>query len=373
MDVGDYYALISGERRGWNATLVRSVLSAIEIPYAAAVSWRNRGFDSGRFRTHAVKVPVISVGNLTLGGTGKTPMVAWLAQWLQNQHLQVTIVSRGYGGGRDGWNDEALELQRTLPGVPHVQNRDRVLGARQAIEEHHAQVIILDDGFQHRRIARDLDIVLIDGLSPFGFDHVFPRGALREPCSGLARAHVIALSRADAVDEDTRDAIRQRAQAMAPQGLWLETAHQPIGWLMADQQSVALSQLQNANVAAFCGIGNPQGFRHSLTRAGVQIAAFREFPDHHPYSDQDMRSLDQWVEGLPQHVDSVVCTHKDLVKLPSQKIAGKPLHALQIGLEVTQGEKSFTARLQHELALWMEAHHGATTSESTCRNWPKSA
>ena len=131
-------------------------------------------------------MPVISVGNITTGGTGKTPMVAWLARWFRNQDVRVALVSRGYRAEAEGQNDEARELATLLPDVPHLQNPDRVAAARIAIDELETQLIILDDGFQHRRIHRDLEIVLIDALQPFGFGHVLPRGLLREPLRGLA-------------------------------------------------------------------------------------------------------------------------------------------------------------------------------------------
>ncbi len=158
------------------------------MPYTIAVTVRNRRYDRGAAEVHNVGVPIITVGNLSLGGTGKTPMVKWLAQRFQNAGLRVAIVSRGYGAADGKHNDEALELAQALPNVPHIQNRDRVAAAQRAIGEFKSQLILLDDGYQHRRLGRDLDIVLLDALEPFGFEHVFPRGTLREPLVGLQRA-----------------------------------------------------------------------------------------------------------------------------------------------------------------------------------------
>ena len=344
----EFHSLISGERRGFDAALLRSMLSAVEVPYSLAVGWRNRCFDTGRFRAQPVNVPVASVGNLTLGGTGKTPMVAWLARWLNDRGARVAIVSRGYGGGRGRLNDEALELQQRLPDVPHIQNRDRVAGARQAIVEHRAEVLVLDDAFQHRWIARDLDIVLIDALAPFGYDRVFPRGMLREPPRGLSRAQVVALSRADAVDAATRDEIRRRVRAIVPHVIWLETTHAPLHWRSAQGETVAVPQLAGASVAAFSGIGNPKGFRHTLDMAGVHVADERVFPDHHHFTDQDMHALDGWVCGLGP-VDAVVCTQKDLVKLNTSHIADRPLYALTIGLNISHGREAFEQELRERL------------------------
>src|SRR3954463_11628125 len=217
--------IVSGRHRGVAPTLTRGLLRAAEVPYTLAVDRRNRRYDRGHCQVHRVDVPVISVGNLTLGGTGKTPMVKWLAHKLQATGARVALVSRGYGATNGKQNDEALELAESLPGVPHIQNRDRVAAVNDAIREHNPQVIVLDDGFQPRRLARALDIVLLDALEPFGFDHVFPRGTLREPLAGLARANIVCLSRADAVSVDTREIIRRRVAEIAPAAIWCELAH----------------------------------------------------------------------------------------------------------------------------------------------------
>ena len=143
-------------------------------------------------------------------------MVRWLAQWFHNRGVRVAVVSRGYGAKVGNANDEALELRRLLPDVPHLENPDRVAAAREAVATLGCQAILLDDGFQHRRIARDLDIVLLDALAPFGFGHVFPRGTLREPLAGLRRADAVVLSRADLLDSSEREEIWQTVRAHAP-------------------------------------------------------------------------------------------------------------------------------------------------------------
>src|SRR5438046_879894 len=150
----EFRELVSGRRKGLAANCVRGFLRVAEAPYTLAVKVRNRRYDRNRASTHHVDVPVISVGNLTLGGTGKTPMVKWLAQRLQDGGARVALVSRGYGAAAGQQNDEALELAEALPDVPHIQNRDRVAAAKDAIREYNPQVLILDDGFQHRRLAR---------------------------------------------------------------------------------------------------------------------------------------------------------------------------------------------------------------------------
>jgi len=338
--------LVSGRRRGLLAALTRGMLAVCEVPYSLVVRARNASYNLRISKTHRVSVPVVSVGNLTMGGTGKTPMVAWLARWFGEHGVKVAIISRGYGAKPGSQNDEALELAQQLPEVPHLQNPYRVTAAQQAIDEHDCGLVLLDDAFQHRRIHRDLDIVLIDALEPFGFGHVFPRGTLREPMSALSRADIVALSRADAISPDQRQAIRTRLQQLAPRAAWLELVHRPTALLSATEESSAIETLSGARVAAFCAIGNPAGFRHTIEECGCDIVDFREFPDHHPFAEDDVAGLVDWASGL-DNVTAVLCTHKDLVKINRSKLDSYPLCALTISLDVRVGEDVLLSRLRH--------------------------
>ena len=341
----DFHAIVSGERKGVSASLLRFAFRIAETPYSAVVSCRNRRYDRGANSITNVDVPVISVGNLSMGGTGKTPMVEWLAKWFRERDVRVVLISRGYKASDGNRNDEAMELAAKLPDVPHLQNPDRVAAAKIAIDEHGAELILLDDAFQHRRIGRELDIVLLDALEPFGFEHVFPRGTLREPISGLARADVVCLSRADAVAENDRNVIRETASKNANAAIWTEVCHRPRCLLSSDGMESELTDLNGKNILAFCGIGNPAGFRHTLASEGIQVAEFREFPDHHSYPRFDVESLGNWVE---QHADvaASICTHKDLVKLNAKTLGGKPLYALAIGIEFLRCQEELEAKLR---------------------------
>jgi len=343
--------LVSGKRRGARASLLRTVLTMAELPYILAVRYRNRGYDLGRTSTHHVEVPVISVGNLTLGGTGKTTMVQFLASWFRERGVRVSIISRGYRAAAGETNDEARELAEKLPAVPHLQNPDRVAAARSAIDELDTQLILLDDGFQHRRLVRDLDLILIDALEPFGFDRVFPRGMLREPVSGLSRADVVGLSRADLIDEKKRETIRQRVFKINPDAMWVELAHRAQKLLGRDHDE-AIEAIRDQRVVAFCGIGNPQGFQQTLELCGAKVQAFREFPDHHEYSREDIASLSSWIHEF--HPSLVICTHKDLVKVDIDQLAGIPLRALAVELHILRGAKEFEARLLRLIDLPQE-------------------
>jgi tetraacyldisaccharide 4'-kinase len=349
----EFRDLVSGRRRGAKAAMLRGLLALAEVPYAWAVRWRNCRYDCGANHVQGVEVPVISVGNLTLGGTGKTPMVEWIARHLIEQGKKVGIISRGYGAV--GWtsaanhtkptdadvhprklNDEALELAWKLPSVPHVQNPDRLAAARRAIDEHGCEVLVLDDAFQHRRIARDLDIVLLDALEPFGYEHVFPRGTLREPVAGLSRAHAIALSRADLLTEPERRLLRSRVKEFAPAAVWLEVIHAPLELIGTASQP--LDSLHGHRVLAFCGVGNPAGFRHTLAACDYELVGFQEFPDHHQYSPSDLDFLA--AEATRRNAEAVVCTHKDLVKINRDRLGDRPLWAVRIGIQfLAEGDK----------------------------------
>jgi tetraacyldisaccharide 4'-kinase len=340
--------LVSGRRRGIVAALLRAGLATAEIPYAWAMRLRNRRYDRGRAEIHRVSVPVVSVGNLTLGGTGKTPMVEWIARWFRQRKVRVALVSRGYGTAQGEINDEALELEQKLPDVPHLQNPDRVAAAAIAVEELECELLLLDDAFQHRRIARDLDIVLIDALEPFGFGHVFPRGTLREPTSGLARADVVALSRADMLDEANRADLRAHVKSLAPGAAWCEVVHEPGELVNADGARLPLDRLVGQPILAFCGIGNPAGFRHTLSYCGYDLLDFREFPDHHKYSRSDIELLSEW--AAEHRSAAIVCTQKDLVKIGVPRLGGAELWAVGIAMRVITGEQELEARLQAVLA-----------------------
>ncbi len=346
---GEFHDLASGRTRGLRAGLLRGVCRLAEVPYGLAVWWRNRRFDRDGSRSVAVDVPVICVGNLTTGGTGKTPMVQWLAGWFRQRGLRVCIVSRGYRAEEGGQNDEALELELRLPDVPHLQNADRVSAARTAIEEFQSQLVILDDGFQHRRLRRDLDIVLLDALEPFGFGHLLPRGLLREPISSLRRASVVVFSRADAVDAARRDEIRDTVQRHAPDAIWVEAVHRPTAFINASGKSRPLTDFGGEQALAFCGIGNPEGFRKTLQSICPQLVAWREFPDHHAYSRNDLEQLARQAKAAGARL--LVCTHKDLVKIRVDELEGIPLWALQIEMAIQAGLEPLEIRLGSVLSI----------------------
>ncbi|MBM3979411.1 MAG: tetraacyldisaccharide 4'-kinase [Planctomycetes bacterium] len=340
--------MVRGERRGPLALAARAGLRLASWPYGLGAWWRNRAYDRGRRAVHRAAVPVVSVGNLTLGGTGKTPCVEWVARFFRERDVQVAIVSRGYGA-EQGRNDEAMVLEENLPDVPHLQDPDRIAAAGRAVEELESELIVLDDGFQHRRLHRDLDIVLIDATRPPARDHLFPRGTLRESASGLKRAGAILLTRCDQVPAGDVAALRQWLAARWPQTPVATAAHKPAELVGCDGATAPVESLAGKVVGAFCGIGNPYAFRKTLEALGATVTAFRAFPDHHAYTRADVDELTRWADALPAGA-VLATTQKDWVKLRVPALAGRALWAVRIGLAVLDGEDALAAALERTLA-----------------------
>ena len=304
-----YHRIISGEAGAW-ATPLRAGLSLLEPLYRLGVAWRNRRYDRrGGIRA---AVPVISVGNLTAGGTGKTPFVLDLVSRLERLGRTPVIVARGYRAVADEPNDEQRLVQWRCPSVVCLAEPDRVLGAELARTEYGADVVVLDDGFQHRRLARDLDIVLIDATCPFGFGHLLPRGLLREPCANLRRADMVVISRCDQASPAETEQLATRLQALAPDALHLRCRHKVVG-----VETLAGEELhggiEGKRVVLFAGLGNPRAFATTVETLGAQIVGRHWWPDHHEYRRRDLAYLAA-PGRFPEH-DLMLTTEKDAVKL----------------------------------------------------------
>jgi tetraacyldisaccharide 4'-kinase len=314
------------------------------VPYGLAVRLRNRLYEGGWLCVRRAKVPVVSVGNLTAGGTGKTPCVEYVAAYYRRRDRRVAVLSRGYGSA-GGPNDEALVLAENLPDVPHLQGPDRATLADTAVNELNSEVLVLDDGFQHRRLARDLDIVLVDATEPRGHDHLLPRGLLREPPSSLRRAGLIVLTRCDQASRERIAALRREVHRHAPAVPVVETRHGPVELVNSERVVAPLESLRGRPVAAFCGIGNPEAFRRTLTDLDAAVRDFRAYPDHHVYGRADHESLESWLQSLPPE-GLAVTTQKDLVKLRVDRLGGRELWSLRVRLQVQAGSAELEDRLQ---------------------------
>ncbi len=356
----DHRSIMSGKRRDPIAMVVRVMLRMASVPYGIVVRRRNHNYDRQVADIQRCDIPVISVGNLTTGGTGKTPIVCLLAKRLRERGLRVAIVSRGYGRGDADANDEAMELHARLPDVPHIQNPDRVAAAQVAVEELEAQIILMDDGFQHRRLHRDLDIVVIDATCPFGFGYQLPRGLLRESMDSLSRADAVLITRCQAVDPTAIESIRQTISTYNAEAPILASNHTPIGLLEYPETNLPLNNINQQKVGVLSAIGNPDAFEHTVRQCGATVQSARHLPDHDPYAPETVASLRDWAKQLGDEIAYIVCTHKDLVKLQTDRLGGKHLVAVQIDLTLQNdanefdemldriAEQSFTASLNEE-------------------------
>lgn len=315
--------------------------AALALPawlYGRAADLRNRFYDRpGASRPGAI--PVVSVGNITVGGTGKTPTVAWIAKRLLADGARPAVVSRGYGGtagrgprvvstgggalcGAGECGDEPFLLAGMLRGVVVVVGADRFAGVEEA-RRRGADIAILDDGFQHRRLARDLDIVLLDAGSPFGNDRLLPAGPLREPVSGLARADIVLITRADAGERPTE--IERVVRRFNPGAPILRAGHRSLGYRDPSGADVPAP----ARAVAFCGIGNPDRFRSDLEADRVEVLELHAYRDHHRYRAGEISAL---ARRAAEHGAALVTTEKDLARLdpPLLRAAGAPVLALRI-------------------------------------------
>lgn len=338
----------------------RGLFRLISYPYAAGAAVKNGLYDLSLCRVHRLDVPVVSVGNLTLGGTGKSPLIAYLVDYFLGLGDRPAILSRGYGASREKTpeiaepflrqNDEAAELAERFPDIPYYLSPDRVCAGRALRKEYPARnVLLLDDGFQYRRLHRDLDIVLLDATDPFGGGRLFPRGTLRESAASLARADVVILTRADLVAPEERAAIRDRAERAAPGKIWCEAACRPsalvrmINGAFVRRPFDAAAHSEFGSDLSFCGIGNPDGFFRMLASSGFHQVGRRVYPDHYAYQQNDLDELVRYARE--RYADALVCTMKDLVKIRRGDLDGFPLFAVEIGMEFLVGEKEFKSRL----------------------------
>lgn len=334
-----YRKIVAGETGVW-ASPVRGLLWSASVIYGGAIALRNAWYDR-KGTTTRLPVPVISVGNLTVGGTGKTPFVIDLVRRLDALGYSPAVIARGYGATPGEPNDEQKLIQKNCPSVACVSDPDRRRAGEVACEQFGADVIVLDDGFQHRRLARDLDIVLVDATCPFGYGHVLPRGLLREPVIGLRRAHIVVLTRCDQVSRTELARIEARLGELAPDAAYLKCNHRVTGVERLDGTPLGDNQLaHNAQVTSqpkrtkaqgpwcclgaeggldrkrvvlFAGIAHPQSFLTTVSSLGADVVAARWFPDHHHYTLRNLQSLLQ-ADRFPTH-DFLVTTEKDAVKL----------------------------------------------------------
>ena len=343
--------VVRGQARGVVPAGVRSGLWLLSGLYRCAVQVRNLVYDVGLAPARKAPCRVISIGNLTVGGTGKTPMAAWLANWLRDQGLQAAIVSRGYGRGPTGaQTDEQLATSEALPDVPYLTGKDRYRVACEAVDRAQVDCVVLDDGFQHRKLRRDLDIVLLDALDPFGLGHVLPRGLLREPVRSLRRADSVVITRSDMCSQTLLEDTYRALKAARADLLVAEAVHAPSHVETLGQHGTSPTEaLHGRRVYAFCSIGNPSGFQRTLEELGAVVVGLRAFPDHHWYAAEDLAEVVS--ASREAEAAAAVTTHKDRVKLPTDWQPDRPVHVLHIQMEIVKGKSELEVALRTACGL----------------------
>ena len=317
--------------------------------YAAEVARRNRAFDAGR-GVERIEMPVISVGNLSVGGTGKTPMVAWIVDRLRAMGRRPAIAMRGYGPKHAGRSDEEAEYAARVPGVPIIAQPDRLAGLRalRAVAPDTFDCVVLDDGFQHRRMARDLDIVLMDAMRDVFADRCLPAGWLREPVASLARADAIIATRADMVPQGAVRAMLERARAIAPRAVLASCAHEWVRLIVVEPDGRAHEEssewIRGKRIVGACGIANPGAFFSQLSRQGASIPATITLADHAPWTSAQMARVG--AESRRAGVHAVAITEKDWVKLEGRTGAwGVPVVRPRVAMGFRSGEAEVVALL----------------------------
>jgi tetraacyldisaccharide 4'-kinase len=348
-------------RRYWedpDTPVVTAGLSALSLGYRGALRIRELAYRVGVLRTGRLPCPVVSVGNLTLGGSGKTPTVELAVRTLQELGAVPAVVSRGYGrttrgivvaADRSGVRadaraagDEPVLLAERLPGVAVVVGENRHEAGRLAIEAHGATALVLDDGFQHRTLAKDLEIVVVHGRAPWGNARVFPRGMLREPLAGLARAHAVVVT--NPASPEAVEAVAATVRRFNPGAAIFAGAYR-LGDAIETRSGrrAPVAELAGRRLLAFAGLGSPEGFADTLEGAGIRRVALVEFPDHHWFSASDLRELAR--DARAAGAQGLITTEKDWIRLRRLPPPPLPLWVLPIRLVLTSGQAQWSPLL----------------------------
>ena len=357
------YNVITDKAEGFWSQVLKAILFILSWFYWGLIALVDLAYRLKLLKPAQVQARVISVGNITWGGTGKTSMIQFLAQFLLGQGKRVVILSRGYKqderckmpyfakatkGRQDArseykaMGDEPYLLAQKFPGVPVIVGRDRIQSAGQAIKTYQPQVILLDDGFQHRRLQRDLDIVLVDVLDPFGNGFFIPRGSLREPKANLRRAQVIVLTNCEFEKDATEDVARELA-AINSQALIARASYRFLRLTEAiTGQTIVPTYLAGRPLCLMASIGNFNSFKKTVSSYlnGRVVLEF-DFPDHYDYEKEDLDNVRN--ACVQQGLYAVITTEKDLVRLRPHldENSGLKIFVLEVGLEITDKKEEF--------------------------------
>jgi tetraacyldisaccharide 4'-kinase len=353
-------------RRYWedpDTPVVTAGLSALSVAYRAALAGRNLAYRWRLLHTGRLPCPVVSVGNLTLGGSGKTPTVELAVRTLQEMGAVPAVVSRGHGratrgvhvvADRDGVRvdtrtagDEPLLLAERLPGVPVVVGENRYEAGRVAVERCGATALVLDDAFQHRTLAKDLEILVVQGRAPWGNARVFPRGMLREPLSALARAHLVVVT--NPAGPEPVAAVTATVRRFNPSAAVLAARYQVQDALETQSgRRLPVSELAGRRLIAFAGLGSPQGFADTVDAASVRRVGFVEYPDHHWFTERDLSELAR--DARAAGAQGLITTEKDWVRVRDLPPLPLPLWVLPVRLVIESGLETWQRLLAGVLA-----------------------
>ena len=331
-------------------------MGPLSLIYGMIVALRNHLYDLGILKQVKLPCPVISIGNITAGGTGKTPMTVLTANGLKAHGFRPAVLSRGYGGSLttsgnvvsdgasillspDAAGDEPVLIARATPGIPVVTGPDRCVSGQLAIAKFGADVLVLDDAFQHRRLFRNVNIVLLDEDRPFGNGRLLPAGPLREPPAALKRAGVI-------VETGISRGAKERKKPAVPENIPVFRArYQPLDIIQGkDNQILPPGLLQGKKIYAFTGIAAPDKFRATLEEQGTTIIKFLAFPDHYFYKQADVQAIAGEVKAL--NAEMVITTEKDGVKLLKFQDFYQTIAILRVGLHMDPDEKTFLETIE---------------------------
>jgi len=347
--------LISGGKCGLGASLLRCGLMFCSWFYSTAVRARNLLYDNGGLKTHRVGYTVISVGNITAGGTGKTPLVIWIANMLSHSNARCFILTRGYKSGENKIDEPAI-LSESCPEAEVIVNPDRVAGAVKVVRGQQSEsseskmVFVMDDGFQHRRLARDLDILTIDATCPFGFEKILPAGLLREPLTEIRRGDVIVMTRCDQVDEVTLKQIEERVKSVCDSDILIaKSSHVPIFVKTLNETQIGIEELKDKMVFAFCGIGNPQAFLKTVASVCGGLTGSKIYDDHHKYTVDDIDRI--YEQAQNSNAELILTTQKDFSKCNIDS-SGRNIEFayLAVELKITSGEDKLRSLIEETIA-----------------------
>ena len=359
-----YRKLISSQSGSLGAIILRYLLAIAAIGYSLAVRLRNFLYSKGLLKVHHVDAAVLCVGNITVGGTGKTPLVVWLCNLItQNPKLKIqnckcAILTRGYKARAKenaDFKDEIAILAERCPEAEVIVNPDRVAGAAEAISKFGAKILVMDDGFQHRRLVRDLDIIAIDATQPFGYGKMLPAGLLREPVSSLKRAGAIVITRCDQIADAELGELERKLRTTRSDMIIARSTHAPVYAKSMDNKEISIEQLKGKKVFAFCGIGNPEAFLNTIKDIGAELAGSKVYDDHYHYTDACLADISERAGELG--ADLILTTQKDRTKVISNfksQISDfklpLPFAYLVIEIKFLAGEDKLTALIKDTLA-----------------------